>query len=473
MTRASGSDLPPVEKPRLTGGQIALGCGALVGVVLLVLVIGVGLTWLRMSRLDNAALAEQVAQVRARGEPLTTVELNDHYQPVANRPDMTKEIMAALVICEAPSLKPLAASLPVVGQGAEIPPLPQPWPQQAEVEAFLVHHREAIATFHEVARKDGTARFPVDFSSGFATLLPQTQSLRSGARVLTLQFQVHLHRGETSQGVDCILAEIALAGALDREPLLVSQLVRLAIMGIALRDLQTLVEQAEVSDADLLRLQAALRKMELQSCLKQALAGERTVGYMACVDPQRMGAEGGGVTPQEAQKIALRPPQRVKDAAKMLELNLRIAKGADESLFAALRASQESEAELKAMMQNPLTRLNYMLTLQLMPAYSSSTSAFARAGSKRDCAEAAIAAEVFRRQQGKWPSSLEELVPEFLPTLPLDSFSNQPLKLAVTPEEFKVYSVGRDGKDDGGVLTDREEPDMGFVFPLRKTGETK
>jgi hypothetical protein len=31
-----------------------------------------------------------------------------------------------------------------------------------------------------------------------------------------------------------------------------------------------------------------------------------------------------------------------------------------------------------------------------------------------------------------------------------------------TATEFKVYSVGKDGKDDGGVFAEHNEPDTGF-----------
>ncbi len=212
------------------------------------------------------------------------------------------------------------------------------------------------------------------------------------------------------------------------------------------------------------------RKIDLQPSLRQALAGERAIAYTACIDPERMASESGSVTPEEARQIAQRQPTRVSDAVKMLELNLRIAEGADTSLSAALRASEEADAEMNALQTGLVNKMNYALTLLLTPAYDSAVTAFARRAARRDCADAAFAAELYRRKNGNWPESLEKLVPEYLPAVPLDPFANQPLKMVVTAEECKIYSVGQDRKDSLGNLSDRADPDtdIGLVFPLRR-----
>ena len=460
------SEFPLPAKPRISSGKFLLGCFA---VLLLLVVAAVAIPWVLSTRQAKLRLAAVVKRVQARGEPLTTVELNDFYQPAKGRPDMTKEIIAALAICEDPNLQPLAKSLPVVGQGPDPPPVGQPWDQLLEAEAYLALQQEAIKTFHEVARKDGTARFPVDFTPGIATLLPKTQSIRSGARALSLQFHVHLHRGEISQGVDCVLAQIGLGRALEQEPTLVSQLVQLAIIGMAIDHTQTLVRQADVSNADLRRLQAGLRKVNFQASLKQGLAGERTICYTACLNPQQLADIQEMPQKGLARNIAEHQPQRLFDAAKMLEMNLQIAEGADKSLFQARSEALAADDDIRALASSPIGKLYYMMTLLLTPAYTSATNGFARVAASRDSADAALAAELYRRKNGKWPAKLADLVPEFLPAVPVDPFTNQPLLMKGTPEGFKVYSVGQDGKDDGGILASdmKAGTDVGFEMPVR------
>jgi hypothetical protein len=63
----------------------------------------------------------------------------------------------------------------------------------------------------------------------------------------------------------------------------------------------------------------------------------------------------------------------------------------------------------------------------------------------------ALAAERFRLAHQRWPLDLQELVPEFLSVVPTDPYDpNQPLRWKTTPNGRVVYSVGEDGKDDGG-----------------------
>ena len=112
-------------------------------------------------------------------------------------------------------------------------------------------------------------------------------------------------------------------------------------------------------------------------------------------------------------------------------------------------------------------RFYYMYTLMLLPAYSQAAAAFARNAAERDSADGAIAAELYRRQHGKWPAKLDDLVPEFLPAVPTDPFSNLPLFLKTSAESCKVYSVGPDGVDHGGNLVGYLQPgsDIGFEMP--------
>ncbi|MCS7166397.1 MAG: hypothetical protein RMI91_00460 [Gemmatales bacterium] len=63
----------------------------------------------------------------------------------------------------------------------------------------------------------------------------------------------------------------------------------------------------------------------------------------------------------------------------------------------------------------------------------------------------AIAAELFRKEHGRWPSHLGELVPDYLNELPCDLYNApNPLLLRRTAEGIVIYSVGENGTDDGG-----------------------
>jgi hypothetical protein len=65
----------------------------------------------------------------------------------------------------------------------------------------------------------------------------------------------------------------------------------------------------------------------------------------------------------------------------------------------------------------------------------------------------ALAAERYRREHGDWPRALADLVPGYLPAVPLDPFDGQPLRYRRTESGAVIYSVGEDGRDAGGDPT--------------------
>jgi hypothetical protein len=75
-----------------------------------------------------------------------------------------------------------------------------------------------------------------------------------------------------------------------------------------------------------------------------------------------------------------------------------------------------------------------------------------RARARLRSAVAALAAERFRRVHGRWPASLEELVPAFLKDVPRDPFDGQILRFRRLSDGVVIYSVGSDRADDGGQV---------------------
>ncbi len=64
--------------------------------------------------------------------------------------------------------------------------------------------------------------------------------------------------------------------------------------------------------------------------------------------------------------------------------------------------------------------------------------------------EAALRA--FTLEQGSLPDSLQQMIPSILPEMPIDPFdpSGEPIRYVRTNDGYVLYSIGADGKDDGG-----------------------
>jgi len=63
--------------------------------------------------------------------------------------------------------------------------------------------------------------------------------------------------------------------------------------------------------------------------------------------------------------------------------------------------------------------------------------------------ELLLVLKAYKLKTGRLPEKLDELVPEYLPNVPLDDFDGKPIRYSAAKKV--VYSVGEDGKDDGGM----------------------
>lgn len=66
--------------------------------------------------------------------------------------------------------------------------------------------------------------------------------------------------------------------------------------------------------------------------------------------------------------------------------------------------------------------------------------------------EAALALEHGRQTTGRLPERLGDLVPDFLPAVPRDPMSGEDLRYRPASRGFLLYSVGTDGRNDGGSV---------------------
>lgn len=75
----------------------------------------------------------------------------------------------------------------------------------------------------------------------------------------------------------------------------------------------------------------------------------------------------------------------------------------------------------------------------------------ARAQTERSMALCAIALQRYFARNGKFPTALGILVPEFFQIVPIDYFDGKPMKYFLNPDgSFTLYSVGEDGLNDHG-----------------------
>jgi hypothetical protein len=81
----------------------------------------------------------------------------------------------------------------------------------------------------------------------------------------------------------------------------------------------------------------------------------------------------------------------------------------------------------------------------------------------------ALALAAFKSQSGAYPERLEELKPAFLKELPHDLFTSTSLKYKRDDLGYVLYSVGPNGRDDGGFHRsangDEDDDDEAVTMP--------
>jgi len=109
-------------------------------------------------------------------------------------------------------------------------------------------------------------------------------------------------------------------------------------------------------------------------------------------------------------------------------------------------AKDRFEARLKA-----LDAFRFSLSGMASPNFMYAFKSVMHQETQRSLMITAIAVQRHQLRYGDLPPDLEVLVPEFLETVPVDYMNGQPLHYRVEPDgSFRLYSVGQDGKDDGG-----------------------
>jgi hypothetical protein len=435
-----------------------------IAVALGVFVIGIVALWLWR----DYRIVSLLADIQAAGEPISADELNALYAaPPAERDATPLWLEAAALLKTAPQ-EPGYKTLPCVGADGPtvLPEIGKPWPDLHLAEKHLTQRSKTLELLHQASAVGGQARYPVDFRDGFSTLLTHAQDARELGRLLQLEALVRAHRGDAAGAAQSILGIFALARSLENEPCIISQLVSAAIEAVGIGELMSVVGRLPFSESTLTRFQKELRVRSYERSCYRGLLGERVMGIMALEDPSTV-----GLPPADA--MMLRVMGRV-DCEWYLQTMQRMIRASQLPLHEALAEFESMTAQLPTtgekfaggrfrLRMAPFAR-------QFLPSLEWTGHSFGRAAARNFVADAALAVEHFRQRHNRLPENLSRLVPDLLPFVPIDPFDGRPIRYRIEPDGFVVYSVGKDGLDNGGMEDDQKtssQPDVVFRVRIR------
>jgi hypothetical protein len=264
---------------------------------------------------------------------------------------------------------------------------------------------------------------------------------------------------------------LRMADSLSGEPLLISQLVRIAIHGIGSSALEYATSVAAIPPEHLLALQKAYEEAEDSDCMIHAYVGER------CAMADMLGRLGKGAA-ESGDSEFTRLVEGTRHAGidyfdqdTLDRYRLMIVKH-----FEPLTQSADLSWPERIRLQNEVKAAIELDTAEdpslvvWVPPLVRTVEAFGRDIAILRNSQAALAVERFRADTGALPDDLGQLVPKYLAAPIEDPFDGQPLRYKRLAKGYQVYSVYADLNDDNGRQAERT--DSGFkgdwVFEVRR-----
>jgi len=300
------------------------------------------------------------------------------------------------------------------------------------------------------------------------TLLPHLQKARSVLDLLDYDARLSVMEGKAHRGIGSARAGLVVARSIGDEPYLISQLVRIASSRVAVHTAIQVLAWSEPKEG-LVELQKELRAEADVPWLQYGLRGERggiykffeglKTGKIDYKDIGVLGVESQGTAHQVGFRVykALLPG----DQAKSLEILTQY-------LEASKLPPHEQKAALALVQRppRPPEDFRYIGTNLIIPACEKVAEAGLRCRADLLTGSVAIACERFRQVKGHWPESLNDILKDILPEIPLDPFNGKPIQYKKFEDGsgVAIFTIGndQDAKLKFGSTTDALDPLVGL-----------
>ena len=425
-----------------------------IGIILVLLGV-VGMTGYRDSLRRRLAVLD--AAIHQAGEPTTSKEADGWYSAVPADENAALKIMEAADLLVPNSTRMGDGDWPARGESLTAEP-------QRQLEEIVSRNSSALENLHAAALLP-KSRYFVDLSKGPATLLPHLAKVKSLAQLLRAEATLSSSLGQTELAVRSIHRGLSLARSLETEPILISQLVRLACLTISGRSLEHVLSRQALEKGPIEALALGLAAAETQSQrgFRRAFVGERCLGRYIYDLP----------IGQSVQVFE----QGANDVSVVLHFALKVTGIRDQDFLFYLRTMDEWIKTVDLPFPECLTRARqvsdrcqseigdhrlFVLSAALLPSLQGAIEKEAEVTALLRCGQVALAIERFRlKNEGRLPDRLEQVTPAFLSKTLSDPYDGSPLRYKRLNKGYVVFSVGKDGKDDGGAE------------PVRKAGSSK
>lgn len=177
----------------------------------------------------------------------------------------------------------------------------------ARFEALNQAYPDVFRLLDELALADDLSyEFHGDFQPAINRELDRVQRLRSCARVLTWKMRILAAQGEIDKALSAGLQIFDLCRVFDRQPTMVSHLVRIACQGIAIAQIHELITSHDLTESSRKRLDEAIDLRASSDAYLESLVTERAAGieYVSQMGTIQMAISGKGYLDAINEEIA-------------------------------------------------------------------------------------------------------------------------------------------------------------------------
>lgn len=357
----------------------------------------------------------------------------------------------------------------------------QPEPESLDILPFTAEQRPLTAAWIEANRVpaekilEAAARtqffapvaMPADKASLYSLLLPEIQGSRNAGRLLSLRSMLRLTSGDTAGALEDCIACLRLGRLIGQHCCLIGNLVGIANYHLGVKAGEQLLLSEKLTIEQLQKLRTEIDRLPpLPDIARTVNWGERAFVLQAFTERLNIAEISLGdfnipkfVTDQmdinHAMPVvnetfneavqAMSEPDPVLRREKLKAFSTAL----DQRLGSVRFRSELGKMLLRT--RASASRIYGEVICRLFcPALPQAQTAVDRALARHLLLRTSVALAEHRLKHGSYPDSLQALTPDFLPSLPTDPFSGQPLHYQRHGSSYLLYSVGDNGIDEQG-----------------------
>lgn len=339
------------------------------------------------------------------------------------------------------------------------------WPECFTNTDLLVALSKCDPILHEIteASRRPYCRFPIRYEDNFDVFLPHLHYMFALVRAYRLRASVKLSVGQSDAALADVQTSLRLADKLNGEPVLMSFLVRVAMLDITREPIWEALAAHRWNESQLAALQAQLEKVDQCASLAKMLQGERLCAYSMALwlhsHPTKIDQPFIRSRPTD---LPYDEPEtwlgRAIPSGWIDQNQLNFDRFCTETLLPALdwehRRINPKKMEQVDHLSGTMRATPYRAFFRgLLPPMVVVAAKAALSQTRVDEAVVACALDRYWLAHGEFPENLDAITPQFIAKMPYDVINGEPLHYRRTADgQYVLYSVGWNQTDDGGQI---------------------